>query len=175
MTEGALKSEEDILADFDEALHGVHIISSSFVPRLPLLPFFKSSSGIGSFHAMQLGVPVVFSAGNNGPDPSLVGNVNPWSICVAASTIDRRFPTKIMLDDIISFTVIYQVNFVFKPTFITKQLCKVEYNSCCLENSSKKVGYIYNQIYIPMSFIIMCFLSSSYFLIIIKSNHHIQG
>ncbi|CAA2957179.1 subtilisin-like protease [Olea europaea subsp. europaea] len=98
-------TEEDILAAFDEALHdGVHIISASFGPRPPLLPFFKSSSGIGSFHAMQLGVPVVFSAGNNGPDPSLVGNVNPWSICVAASTIDRRFPTKIMLDDIISFT-----------------------------------------------------------------------
>ncbi|KAL2470039.1 Subtilisin-like serine endopeptidase family protein [Abeliophyllum distichum] len=97
-------TEEDILAAFDEALHdGVHIISASFGLRPPLMPFFNSSSGIGSFHAMQLGVPVVFSAGNNGPDPSLVGNVNPWSICVAASTIDRRFPTKILLDDSISF------------------------------------------------------------------------
>ncbi|KAK4492225.1 hypothetical protein RD792_003025 [Penstemon davidsonii] len=97
-------TEEDILAAFDEALHdGVDIISASFGKRPPLRSFFESSSDIGSFHAMQLGVSVVFSAGNNGPDPSLVGNVNPWSICVAASTMDRSFPTKIVLDDGSSF------------------------------------------------------------------------
>ncbi|KAI3461910.1 hypothetical protein Pfo_018573 [Paulownia fortunei] len=93
-------TEEDVLAAFDEALHdGVHIISASFGKVPPLRAFFASSADIGSFHAMQLGVSVIFSAGNAGPDPSLVGNVNPWSICVAASTIDRSFPTKILLDD----------------------------------------------------------------------------
>ncbi|KAK6145057.1 hypothetical protein DH2020_021877 [Rehmannia glutinosa] len=97
-------TEEDVLAAFDEALHdGVHVISASFGKVPPLRAFFASSSDIGSFHAMQLGVSVVFSAGNAGPDPSLVGNVNPWSICVAASTMDRSFPTKILLDDGTSF------------------------------------------------------------------------
>ncbi|KAK4441060.1 Subtilisin-like protease SBT3.18 [Sesamum alatum] len=97
---GGTCTEEDALAAFDEALHdGVHVISASFGKGPPLRQFFASSSDIGSFHAMQLGVSVVFSAGNNGPDPSLVGNVNPWSICVAASTVDRSFPTKILLED----------------------------------------------------------------------------
>ena len=100
-------TEADILAAFDDALHdGVHIISASFGSAPPLPPFFASSAGIGSFHAMQLGITVVFSAGNDGPDPSLVQNVAPWAICVAASSIDRAFPTEILLDQNISFTVI---------------------------------------------------------------------
>ncbi|KAF8395981.1 hypothetical protein HHK36_017592 [Tetracentron sinense] len=83
-------TEADILSAFDEALHdGVHVISASFGSTPPLLPFFNSSGDIGSFHATQMGVSVVFSAGNSGPDPSLVKNVAPWTLCVAASTIDR--------------------------------------------------------------------------------------
>lgn len=106
-------TEEDVLAAFDEALHdGVHVISASFGKVPPLRAFFASSTDIGSFHAMQLGVSVVFSAGNDGPDPSTVGNVNPWSICVAASTMDRSFPTKISLDDGSFFVVIYVVRFI---------------------------------------------------------------
>ncbi|OMP05884.1 hypothetical protein CCACVL1_01800 [Corchorus capsularis] len=92
-------TEADILAAFDDALRdGVHVISASFGATPPLAPFFASSADIGSFHAMQHGITVVFSAGNDGPDPSLVNNVAPWSICVAASTIDRTFPTQIVLD-----------------------------------------------------------------------------
>ncbi|CAA0829029.1 Subtilisin-like serine endopeptidase family protein [Striga hermonthica] len=91
-------SEADLLAAFDDALRdGVHVISASFGDSPPLSPFSNSASDIGSFHAMQNGVSVVFSAGNSGPDPSLVENVNPWSISVAASTIDRTFPTKILI------------------------------------------------------------------------------
>ncbi|KAL0390395.1 UNVERIFIED_CONTAM: Subtilisin-like protease SBT3.18 [Sesamum calycinum] len=107
---GGTCTEEDTLAAFDEALHdGVHVISASFGKGPPLRQFFASSSDIGSFHAMQLEVSVVFSAGNNGPDPSLVGNVNPWSICVAASTVDRSFPSKILLEDGSFFVVIFFV------------------------------------------------------------------
>ncbi|XVF20655.1 hypothetical protein REPUB_Repub12eG0020200 [Reevesia pubescens] len=92
-------TEADILAAFDDALHGgVHVISASFGATPPLPPFFASSVDIGSFHAMQLGITVVFSAGNDGPEPSLVQNVAPWSLSVAASTIDRTFPTEIVLD-----------------------------------------------------------------------------
>lgn len=92
--------EEDVLAAFDEALHdGVNVISASFGKAPPLRAFFGSSADIGSFHGMQLGVSVVFSAGNEGPEPSLVGNVNPWSICAGASALDRSFPTRILLDD----------------------------------------------------------------------------
>ncbi|TYH23696.1 hypothetical protein ES288_A03G034600v1 [Gossypium darwinii] len=100
-------TEADILAAFDDALHdGVHVISASFGATPPLSPFFSSSADIGSFHAMQLGITVVFSAGNDGPEPSLVQNVAPWSLCVAASTIDRSFPTEIVLDS--NFTIMGQ-------------------------------------------------------------------
>ncbi|KAM7256682.1 hypothetical protein ACFE04_012423 [Oxalis oulophora] len=91
--------DDDILAAFDDALHdGVNVISVSLGLSPPLAPFFASTTDIASFHAMQLGVTVVFSAGNDGPDPSMVLNVNPWSISVAASSIDRTFPTEITLN-----------------------------------------------------------------------------
>lgn len=100
-------TEEDVLAAFDEALHdGVDVIGASFGRKPPLRAFFASSAAIGSFHAMQMGVNVAFSAGNNGPDPSLVENVFPWSISVAASTVDRTFPTQILLDGTVSFLVL---------------------------------------------------------------------
>ncbi|XP_030471883.1 subtilisin-like protease SBT3.18 [Syzygium oleosum] len=96
-------SEADILAAFEGALKdGVHIISASISTTIgQLLPFFNWSADIGSFHAMQKGVTVVFSAGNYeySPDPSRVKNVAPWSISVAASTIDRSFPTQMVFDN----------------------------------------------------------------------------
>ena len=46
---------------------------------------------------MAAGVPVVFSAGNSGPDYSSVDNVAPWVLTVGASTIDRSFSTKLVL------------------------------------------------------------------------------
>ncbi|CAI9108187.1 OLC1v1007736C1 [Oldenlandia corymbosa var. corymbosa] len=92
-------SEADVLAAFDEALgDGVDVISGSFGLKPPLKLFFRSASDIGSFHAMQRGVTMVYSAGNNGPDPCLVENVAPWSISVAASIIDRSFPTLVSVD-----------------------------------------------------------------------------
>ncbi|XP_031737952.1 subtilisin-like protease SBT3.18 [Cucumis sativus] len=91
-------TDADVMAAFDDALHdGVDVISASFGERPPLIPLFESASAIGSFHAMQRGVSVVFSAGNDGSHPSLVQNVSPWSICVAASTMDRTFPTTIFI------------------------------------------------------------------------------
>ncbi|XP_022153781.1 subtilisin-like protease SBT3.18 [Momordica charantia] len=91
-------TEADLMAAFDDALRdGVHVISASLGGTPPLDPFLDSSAGIGSFHAMQQGVSVVFSGGNDGPHPSLVQNVSPWSICVAASTTDRTFPTQIQI------------------------------------------------------------------------------
>ncbi|KAL6901815.1 hypothetical protein ACP4OV_004691 [Aristida adscensionis] len=91
-------SDADILAAFDDALRdGVHVVSASLGSPPPLTPLFATSTEIGSFHAMQLGVVTVFSAGNDGPDAAMVQNVSPWGITVAASTIDRRFPTVITL------------------------------------------------------------------------------
>ncbi|XP_066400058.1 subtilisin-like protease SBT3.18 isoform X3 [Miscanthus floridulus] len=91
-------SDADILAAFDEALcDGVHVVSASLGSPPPLMPLLSTSTEIGAFHAMQRGVVSVFSAGNDGPDASMVQNVSPWGLTVAASTIDRRFPTVITL------------------------------------------------------------------------------
>ena len=91
-------SDVDILAAFDDALcDGVHVVSASLGSSPPLMPLFATSTEVGAFHAMQRGVVTVFSAGNDGPDASMVQNVSPWGLTVAASTIDRRFPTVITL------------------------------------------------------------------------------
>ncbi|GLJ13776.1 hypothetical protein SUGI_0219970 [Cryptomeria japonica] len=90
--------EADILAAFNDAItDGVDLISLSFGTTTPLPEYFASSSNIGSFHAMEKGISVVFSAGNAGPDPASVSNTAPWVISVAASTMDRSFPTYLML------------------------------------------------------------------------------
>ncbi|XP_008647207.1 subtilisin-like protease SBT3.18 isoform X3 [Zea mays] len=91
-------SDADILAAFDDALcDGVHVVSASLGSPPPLMPLLSTSTEIGAFHAMQRGVVAVFSAGNDGPDASMVQNVSPWGLTVAASSIDRRFPTVITL------------------------------------------------------------------------------
>ncbi|GFS32480.1 subtilase family protein [Actinidia rufa] len=43
------------------------------------------------------GIPVVASAGNEGPFSQTIVNTAPWLITVAATTIDRAFPTAITL------------------------------------------------------------------------------
>ncbi|KAF2532012.1 hypothetical protein F2Q70_00033115, partial [Brassica cretica] len=92
-------TEADILAAFDDAVRdGVDVISASFGSSPPLAAFFESSADIGGFHAAERGVSVVFSGGNDGPDPGLVQNVAPWAVSVAASTMDRSFPTNIVID-----------------------------------------------------------------------------
>lgn len=106
-------TDADVMAAFDDALHdGVDVISASFGETPPLTPLFESASAIGSFHAMQRGVSVVFSAGNDGPHPSLVQNVSPWSICVAASTMDRTFPTPIFILNHFSIMVSFLILFI---------------------------------------------------------------
>lgn len=52
---------------------------------------------IGSFHAVAKGISVVCSGGNSGPYAQTVINTAPWVITVAASTIDREFPSTIIL------------------------------------------------------------------------------
>lgn len=46
---------------------------------------------------MKNGILTSNSAGNSGPDPQTVTNLSPWSLSVAASTIDRRFVTDVQL------------------------------------------------------------------------------
>ena len=46
---------------------------------------------------MENSIPTSNSAGNGGPDPATVTNISRWSLSMAASTIDRKFETKVKL------------------------------------------------------------------------------
>ncbi|WJZ96090.1 hypothetical protein VitviT2T_014811 [Vitis vinifera] len=88
--------DADILAAFDAAIHdGVDVLSVSLGG--PPRDYFLDSIAIGSFQAVKKGIVVVCSAGNSGPTPGSVENLAPWIITVAASTIDRDFPSYVML------------------------------------------------------------------------------
>ncbi|XP_022764504.1 cucumisin-like [Durio zibethinus] len=90
-------SDVDILAAFDDAIaDGVDIISIS-VGSFFASDYFEDSIAIGAFHSMKNGILTSNSAGNGGPDPASVVNISPWSLSVAASTIDRKFVTKVKL------------------------------------------------------------------------------
>ncbi|KAL1544723.1 cucumisin-like [Salvia divinorum] len=90
-------SDADILAAFDDAIaDGVDIISIS-VGGFFAVDYFEDPIAIGAFHAMKQGVLTSNSAGNSGPQPESIVNFSPWSLSVAASTIDRKFLNKVML------------------------------------------------------------------------------
>ncbi|KAL6501553.1 hypothetical protein OROGR_026686 [Orobanche gracilis] len=98
---GVVCTSADILKAFDEAIKdGVHVLMLSL--SAPSIPLYSEVDGrdpiaIGSFHAVARGITVVCAAGNNGPYSQTVANTAPWIITVAASTMDRAFPTQITL------------------------------------------------------------------------------
>ncbi|XP_020239439.1 subtilisin-like protease SBT3.5 isoform X2 [Cajanus cajan] len=91
-------SSADLLAAFDDAIFdGVHVLSASLGSDPPLPSYVEDALAIGSFHAVAKGISVVCSGGNSGPYPQTVINTAPWVITVAASTIDREFPSMITM------------------------------------------------------------------------------
>lgn len=88
--------DADILAGIEAAIEdGVDVISISLGTQAQDFP--DDPLAIGAFHAVQQGIVVVCSAGNDGPDPQTVTNVAPWMFTIAASTIDREFATYVNL------------------------------------------------------------------------------
>jgi subtilisin family serine protease len=103
--------DSNILAAFDDAIaDGVDILSVSLGSDSNVdTVYFRDGISIGAFHAMRHGVLTVVSAGNSGPGPSSLNNFSPWTIVVGASTLDRRFVTKVKLGD----NRTYEVNYSF--------------------------------------------------------------
>ncbi|XP_065865127.1 CO(2)-response secreted protease-like [Euphorbia lathyris] len=94
-----LKAMEDAMKD------GVDIISMSIGMSSMFFQadYLNDPIAIGAFHAQEIGVLVVCSAGNDGPDPYSVGNSAPWIFTVAASSIDRDFQSTVLLGNGKSF------------------------------------------------------------------------
>ncbi|KAF6174318.1 hypothetical protein GIB67_040811, partial [Kingdonia uniflora] len=88
-----------ILAAFDDAIaDGVEILSLSLGASAFMKPDFSSDPvAIGSFHAVDKGITVVCSAGNDGPTSGTVVNAAPWILTVAATTIDRDLESDVVL------------------------------------------------------------------------------
>ena len=98
-------SDADILAAFDDAIaDGVDIISLSVGGFFPL-DYFQDTIAIGAFHSMKNGILTSNSAGNDGPSPGSITNFSPWSLSVAASSIDRKFLTQIVLGNNMTYEV----------------------------------------------------------------------
>ncbi|XP_051129684.1 cucumisin-like [Andrographis paniculata] len=90
-------SSADILKAFDDAIaDGVDIISVSLGSPYPDY-YFDDPIAIGSFHAMRNGILTSNSAGNSGPYLVTIRNYSPWTLTVAASSIDRKFVTRMQL------------------------------------------------------------------------------
>lgn len=91
-------SSADLLAAFDDAIFdGVDLLSVSIGSSPPLSSYVDDLLAMGSFHAVARGIPVICSSGNSGPYSQTVINTAPWMITVAASTMDRAFPTVITM------------------------------------------------------------------------------
>jgi subtilisin family serine protease len=89
--------DADTMKAFDDAIaDGVDIISLSVADKSHR-EYFNDSIAIGAFHAMRKGILTSMAAGNEGPNLQSTTNVSPWSLSVAASTIDRKFSTKVQL------------------------------------------------------------------------------
>ncbi|PIA31035.1 hypothetical protein AQUCO_05300103v1 [Aquilegia coerulea] len=88
----------DIIAAYDKAVEdGVDIISFSLGG--PAHPYHLDPIAIAQFGAMANNVLVSASAGNSGPSSASVENIPPWITTVGAGTMDRRFPSDLILAD----------------------------------------------------------------------------
>ena len=109
--------DADILAAFDDAIaDGVDIISISIGGYSD--NYFIDAIAIGAFHAMRNGILTSTPAGNRGPYLATLSSFAPWSLSVAASTIDRKFYTKVRLGnnkiyEVINMPLFWNINKLF--------------------------------------------------------------
>lgn len=131
---GAVAS--DIIAAIDQAIiDGVDVMSLSL--GLDGVPLYKDPIAIATFSALEKGIFVATSAGNEGPFLGTLHNGIPWVLTVAASTIDRQFSGIVTLGNGVSVSgsSLYPVNSSLS------QIPIVLMGSCENLKELKKVGF----------------------------------
>ncbi|CAK8539661.1 unnamed protein product [Lathyrus sativus] len=92
----AICTFSDTLAAIDQAIaDNVNILSLSLGDLAR--NYFEDNMAIGAFAAMEHGILVSCSAGNSGPRSLSLANIAPWITTVGAGTLDRDFPTYVIL------------------------------------------------------------------------------
>ncbi|KAL5062493.1 hypothetical protein RYX36_024230 [Vicia faba] len=135
----------DVIAAIDAAISdGVDVLSISLGDNNVSL--YEDAIAIATFAAMEKGVIVSTSAGNNGASFKSLHNGTPWVITVAAGTMDREFHGNITLGNGVSLTGLssYIGNFSassFPVVFMGKcdnveELKKVKSNIVVCEDNS---------------------------------------
>ncbi|XP_039070026.1 subtilisin-like protease SBT3 [Hibiscus syriacus] len=95
VSSGELIVESDVLAAMDQAIaDGVDIMSLSL--GFGQIDYFEDVIAIASLSAIEKGIVVVCSAGNDGA-PYTTQNAAPWITTVGAGTLDRSFTATVTL------------------------------------------------------------------------------
>ncbi|KAF3433059.1 hypothetical protein FNV43_RR24161 [Rhamnella rubrinervis] len=63
--------------------------------------YINDPVAIGSFHAIRKGMLTIASVGNLGQSRAVISNGAPWLLTVGASTMDRKFVSKLVLGQIV--------------------------------------------------------------------------
>ncbi|TMW85904.1 hypothetical protein EJD97_022288 [Solanum chilense] len=132
--EGSMLS--DILAAIDQAIEdGVDVISLSL--GIDGRQLYDDPIAIAAFAAMEKGIFVSTSAGNEGPDNESLHNGTPWVLTMAAGTVDRDFLGTLTLGNGVSVTglSLYPGNSSSSDSSI------VFLNSCLEDKEVKKNAY----------------------------------
>lgn len=130
-------SSSDIIAAIDQAMiDGVDVMSLSF--GLDGVPLYQDPIAIATFAAMEKGIFVSTSAGNEGPYIGTLHNGIPWVLTVAAGTVDREFNGILILGNGASVSGAS----LYPGTFSSSQNYPlVLMNACNNVKELKKVGY----------------------------------
>ncbi|KAI3952290.1 hypothetical protein MKW92_047489 [Papaver armeniacum] len=144
----------DVLAGMDQAIaDGVDVISISM--GFDNVPLYEDPIAIASFAAMEKGVVVSSSAGNEGPSLSTLHNGIPWQLTVAAGSIDRQFGGTVLLGDekIIFGSAVYTgtAEVVNVPLIYDKEISACNSSALLLKVQNSVIicddtGNLYNQV-----------------------------